>query len=86
MILLELRFEAAEERESISSGTGKAGENSILVQPPNFSSCVLDDSFAQRDLAVCGHHNFAVATHTEHGGRANSRGFSRLRIRGIGAL
>src|ERR1700733_7998791 len=71
VILLELRLETAEKGEGIGGRAGKSREDLVLVQPANLLGSVLDDGFAERDLAVSCHDHGAVAADTENRGRAD---------------
>ena len=46
VILLELRFEAGEEIERVSRGSGKSGQDLVLIEPANLPGRVLNYSFA----------------------------------------
>src|SRR5882762_1260133 len=70
MILLQLGFETAKERECVGSGSGKPREDSFLIQAADFLGFVLDDRFAQGDLSVARHHDLVIAADAKDGGRA----------------
>ncbi len=72
VVLLQLRLKAGEERKSVGCGPGESGEDFVVVQPADLLGRVLDDAFAERDLAVRGHHHVAFATHADHCGRPDS--------------
>src|SRR5882757_1606621 len=78
MVLVQLGFEAAEQREGIGGRPGKSCEDFFLIEPANLLSAVLDDGLAQRDLAIPGHNDGTLAADTQYGGGANS-GRSRAR-------
>ena len=59
-ILLELRLEAREQRERVGGRAGEAGENPVVVEPPDLPRALLDDGLAEGHLAVAGQHG-AVA-------------------------
>ena len=61
VILLELGFEAAEKGEGVGSRAGESGEDFVVVEPADFPGRVLDDRFAERDLAVSGKDYATVA-------------------------
>ena len=61
VVLLQLGFKAAEQRESVGGGAGKSGQDLVLIQAADLLGGVLDHAFAKRDLAVAGHDHFAVA-------------------------
>src|SRR6266849_2698885 len=79
MVLVQLRLEAAEQRESIGGGASESGEDFLLVQAANLLGAMLDDGLAQRDLAISGHDDASVAADAEDGGRADSRRGSAFR-------
>ncbi len=67
-MLLQLSFEAFEQRESISSGAGKSGNDAVLVEPAYFAGIGFHDGVTQRDLAVATHDNqVAPADRTDRG-------------------
>ena len=55
-ILLELRFEAREQRKRIGRRPGEARKNLVVVQPPDFLRALLDDRIAEGYLAVTRQH------------------------------
>jgi hypothetical protein len=61
VILLQLRFEAAEKREGVGGGTGESSEDLVVVQAANFFGRMFDDGFAERDLSIAGQNHAAVA-------------------------
>ena len=76
MVLLEFRFEAAEEGEGVGGGTGESGQDFVLIEAANFLGSVLDYGLAQGDLAVSGHDDFVVSADAEDGGGTDEAGFS----------
>ena len=78
VILLQLGLEAAEQGESVGGRAGKSGQNLVLIKAANLLCPVLDDGFAERDLAVAGHDDFVVAADAEDGGRADAAGLGGL--------
>src|ERR1700694_4377660 len=71
VILLQLRFKAAEEGESVGRRAGKSRQDLVLIQAANLLGGVLDDAFAERDLAISGHDDSAVAADAKNCGGAN---------------
>ena len=71
-VLFQLGLEAAEQRERVRRGAGKASQNFVLIEPANFARGMLDHAVAQGHLAVGSHHDTFPATHAEHRGRANA--------------
>ena len=71
-ILLELGFEAGEEREGVGGGAGEAGEDLVLVELADFLGGVLHDGAAERDLAIGGHDDGVAAADADDGGGANA--------------
>src|SRR5260370_39377070 len=61
MVLLEFRFEAAEQGEGVGGGAGESGEDLVVVEAAGFFGRVLDDGLAERDLSVAGKNHTAVA-------------------------
>src|ERR1035438_1255754 len=64
--LLELGFETREKCESIGRGTGKTGDNLVVIKTPELLGGALEDLGAEGDLPVAGHHYFAVSADTNH--------------------
>src|SRR5438270_1748695 len=73
VILLKLGLKAAEQRKRIGSRSRKSGQDLVLVQTAYLSGRVLDDAFAQRNLSVSSHDNFAVLANGQDGGGADFR-------------
>ncbi len=67
VVLLQLGLEAAEQSESVGGRAGEPGQNFVLIEAADFFRAVLDDRFAERDLAVPGHDHFVFATDAEDG-------------------
>jgi hypothetical protein len=61
LVLLELGFEPLEQRERVGGCPGKAGQDSVLIEPPDLASRLLDDDVAQSHLAVAAHCNTRAA-------------------------
>ena len=72
-ILLELGFEAREQRERIGRGPGEAGQDIVVVQPPDLAGALLDDGVAQRHLTITGKHGAVVPPNSEDGGGMEGR-------------
>ncbi len=61
-VLLELAFQPLEQREGVGGGAGKAADYVALAQAPHLLGVALDDSLADRHLAVAtDRHNAALA-------------------------
>jgi hypothetical protein len=71
MILLQLRFETAEERKGIGGRTGKSREYLVLIKAANLLGRVLNNPFTEGDLAVPRHHHITVSADTKNCGRAD---------------
>ena len=63
-ILLELRFEAREQRERIGGRPGEPGQDVVVVEPADLARALLDDGVAERDLAVAGEHGVRSSRRT----------------------
>ena len=72
-ILLELGFEAREQRKRIGRRAGKAGEDVVVIEAPDLAGALLDDGIAERHLTVAGQHGAIVPAHREDGGRMEGR-------------
>jgi hypothetical protein len=59
-ILLQFGLEPREEGERIGGRPGKAGQDPLVVEPPDLARALLDDGVAEGDLAVAGHDRLAV--------------------------
>src|ERR1700682_355000 len=66
VILLQLGFEAAEERECIGRGAGKTRENLVVIKAANLFPGVLDGGLAERNLSVTGKDNAAAAANGQN--------------------
>jgi hypothetical protein len=71
VILLQLGLKAAEQRKRVGGGTGETREDLVVVQVTDLAGAVLNDPFAQRDLAIARHHHLAVPAHAQDGRRAH---------------
>ena len=88
-VLFELALEAAEQREAVGRRAGKSRQHAVVVQAPHLARLVFDDGLAERDLAVAGHHDFAlwrrpstvVAWGLGHGGVKNDPELHRSAVR-----
>ena len=82
MILIQLAFETAEQREGIGGRARESCQNLFLIKPANLLGAVFDNRLAERHLAVSGHDDAAIAADAEDGGGADSgRGFTIRRRR-----
>ena len=70
-ILLQLRFDAAEEGEGVGCGAGKSGHNFVVVQATDLLGGMLDHRFAEGDLAVAGKYDGSIAAHGQNCRRSN---------------
>ena len=68
LMLVELCFEALEQRERIGRAPGKAGEHLVVVQAAHLARVALHDGVAKRHLAVAAHRDRAVAPDRQDGG------------------
>ena len=59
MILFELAFEARQQRKGIAGGSGKAGQNIIVVEPANFLAL----AFMRFRPGLPGHHRQSRHVH-----------------------
>src|SRR5258708_6982513 len=50
LVLLELRFEALEERERVGRAAGEAGQDAVLVDTSHLLRAALDHDLAERHL------------------------------------
>src|SRR5438270_11390042 len=72
VVLLELGFEAAKQREGIGGGACEPCEDLFLVESADFLGFVLDYGLAQSHLAVTRHHDLVVTADAEDGGGADA--------------
>src|SRR5215475_7064862 len=77
-MLLQLRLEAGEEGERVGGGSGEAGHHAVLVELANLPRSGLDDSRADRDLAVAGDRHLTPVTDCDDSG---GREAPRRRVR-----
>ena len=72
LVLFQLGLEAFKQRESISGGAGKAGDDLAVVQAADLARRALDHHAAKRYLAIAADSNLytgrSLAAHTENGG------------------
>src|ERR1700677_1864102 len=61
VVLLEFRFEAAEEREGVGGRAGESSENFVVVKAADLFCRVFDDGLAERDLSIAGENHAAIA-------------------------
>lgn len=71
VVLLQLRFEAAEEGERVGCGAGKSGHNFVVVQATDLLGGMLDHRFAEGDLAVAGKYDGSIAADGQNCRRSN---------------
>src|SRR5258706_12922978 len=68
LVLLELRFEALEEREGIGRAAGEAGEDAILVDAAHFLRAALDHDLTERHLPIAAERHGCAAANGKDGG------------------
>ncbi len=75
--LLELAFEALEQREGIRRAAGKAREHLVVVEAAHLAGVALHDGVAEGDLPVAAHGDRAVLADGQDGRavRIETRGF-----------
>src|SRR6185437_4750654 len=66
-VLLQLAFEALEEREGVRRAAGEAGDHLVVVELAHLACVALHDGVAERHLAVAGQRDDAVAPHAKNG-------------------
>src|SRR5690606_21342234 len=72
-VLLELGLEQFEQREGVGRGTGETGQDlAVAAEPAHLAGVALHHGVAERDLAVAGDDDLAVAAH-RHDGRGVER-------------
>src|SRR5271163_1417830 len=54
VVLLQFRFEAAEEGEGVGGGSRESRKNFVVVKAANLLRRMFDDGLAKRDLSVAG--------------------------------
>jgi hypothetical protein len=64
-MLLELRFKAREQSESIRCGPGETGYDFAVVQPPELARAAFQNLVAHGDLSVTGENHFAVTPNAQ---------------------
>ena len=74
-ILLELGLEAREEREGIGGRAGKAGQDAIVVEPPDLPRALLDDRLAEGHLAIARQHRAVAVADRKNRRAVNHHGF-----------
>ena len=67
-MLVELTFEALEQREGVGGAACESGENAVLVEAPDLPRSRLDDDRTQRHLSVTAERDLAIAAHRENRG------------------
>ena len=78
-------LESREQRERVGGRAGKAGQDPVVIEPPDLPGVLLDDRVAEGDLAVAGHHGLPVVPDREdgsgvkHGGNGQKRVYQRGR-------
>src|SRR5215470_11891064 len=70
VILLQLRLEAAEQRESVRGRAGKPRQNLVLVKPPDLLGGVLNHRIAKSYLPVPRQNDLAIAAYRQDRCRA----------------
>ena len=65
-MLFELALESPEQRKAVGRRTGKSGQHTVVVQPPDLPRLMFDDGLAERDLAVAGQNDFALMPNAKH--------------------
>src|SRR3954471_17015007 len=68
LVLVELRFEALEQRERVRGAAGEPGEEAVLGEAAHLLCAALDDDVAERHLPVAAERDLAVAAHGKNGG------------------
>src|SRR5688500_8350610 len=68
LVLVELRLEALEQRESVGGAAGEAGEDAVLVEAAHLLGAALDDDVAERHLAVAAERDRSIAPDRKNGG------------------
>src|ERR1700733_4348535 len=71
MVLLELGLETAEQREGIGGGTGKSGQDFLLIESADLLGGMLNHPFAKGHLAIASKNDAAIAAHTKNCSRAD---------------
>src|SRR5690606_28486337 len=67
-VLLELGLEQFEQRERVGGGAGEAGQHlAVAAEAAHLARVGLHHRVAERDLAVAGDHDLAVAAHRDDG-------------------
>src|SRR2546422_8629614 len=67
LVLVELAFEALEQRKGVRRAAGETGEDAVLVQAPNFLRAAFDDDVAEGHLAVAAERHARAAAHGKNG-------------------
>ena len=65
--LVELAFEALEQREGVGRAAGEAAEHLAIVERPHLARVALHDGVAESDLSVAADGDGAVAPHGQDG-------------------
>src|SRR5882724_1886462 len=68
LMLLELRFEALEQREGVGCRAGESRQHIVMIDPAHLARGRLDDNVAERHLAVAAERHGAVAAHRKYRG------------------
>jgi hypothetical protein len=76
-MLVQLGFEALEQREGIGGRAGKPRQNAVMMQAPHLACALLDHDIAERDLAVAAQGDARAAAYR------NDRGSVKI-LHGIG--
>ncbi|MNC86895.1 hypothetical protein D3C83_25820 [compost metagenome] len=72
LVLLELAFEALEERECIGRAAGKTRKDPVVIETPHLAGTRFHHDVAQRHLAVAAERNAAPAPYRQYGGAVKS--------------
>ena len=67
-VLLQLRFEALEQRERVGGAAGESRDDRAVVQAAHLARIAFHDGVAERDLSVAAHGDAAIATDAEDRG------------------
>src|SRR5690606_13955778 len=68
LMLFQFGFEALLQGEGIGRGTGKTGQDLVMVEAPDFAGGTLDDDIAQGDLTVAPEGDRFAAPDADDGG------------------
>ena len=77
-VLFELGLEPREQREGVGGGAGKAGQDRLVVEAPDFLRAVLEHGRAERHLTVAGQHGLVLVADRENRRRVNHCQYSDM--------